>query len=229
MPSTKVDALERALDILEAFGEHKKSLSLKELAEETGLYKSRILRLSASLIERGYMRRDDEGRYHLGPTTWRLGTLYRRSFDLGDHVRPLLAKIVAEINESAAFYVRDGDTRVCLFRQESSHIIRHHIDEGERLPLDLGVAGRVMLAFSGTPGALYDRIRQDGYLNELGERDRDIASVAVPVQPAGDHLVGVLSLAGLNTRFDPKERKRAVKVLMAARKELEAKMGGEVS
>lgn len=222
----KVDALERALDILEAFSDNKNALSLKQLAEETGLYKSRILRLTSSFIDRGYMSRDDDGRYHLGSTLWRLGSVYRRSFDLGDHIRPVLARIVAEINESAAFYVRDSDMRVCLFRHESTQAIRHHVDEGQRLPLDRGVAGRVILAFEGETGALYDKIRNDGFMNELGERDPDVASVAVPVLDTDEGVIGALSIAGLNSRFDEPERDRAVNVLTEARKELEAEFAG---
>lgn len=222
----KVDALERALDILEAFHDGKNVLSLKDLADETGLYKSRILRLTGSFIDRGYMRRDNDGRYHLGPTLWRLGSVYRRGFDLGDHIRPVLANIVSEVNESAAFYVRDGDMRVCLFRHESTHAIRHHVDEGQRLPLDKGVAGRVLLAFEGETGAPYEQIRKDQYMNELGERDRDTASIAVPVFGNSDVLLGVLSIAGLNSRFSEPERERAVEVLKAARRELEAEFAG---
>lgn len=222
----KVDALERALDILEAFNDGRNTLSLKELAEETGLYKSRILRVTASFIDRGYMRRDDDGRFHLGPTLWRLGSVYRRGFDLGDCIRPLLSHIVSEINESAAFYVLDGDMRVCLFRHESTHAIRHHVEEGERLPLDKGVAGRVILAFQGEPGELYEQIRKDGFMNALGERDRDVASVSVPVFGADGAMVGALSIAGLNSRFDESERERAVDILQVARKELEAEFEG---
>lgn len=222
----KVDALERALDILEAFSDSKNSLTLKQLAEETGLYKSRILRLTSSFIDRGYMSRDDGGRYHLGATLWRLGSVYRRGFDLGDHIRPVLARVVSEINESAAFYVRDSDTRVCLFRHESTHAIRHHVEEGQRLPLNKGVAGRVLLAFEGETGELYDKIRNEGFMNALGERDRDTASIAVPVFGTNEKLLGALSIAGLNSRFNEPERKRAVEVLKSARQELEAEFAG---
>lgn len=227
MSATKVDALERALDLLEALADGDKALSLKDLADATGLYKSRILRFSSTLIDRGYMRRDTEGKYLLGPTVWRLGTHFRRRFDLGDHIRPLLARIVEDVNESAAFYVRDGEeTRVCLFRHESTHAIRHHVDEGERLPLALGVAGRVLLAFDGEPGKLYDQIRADGFMNELGERDRDTASMAVPVFSAPGRIAGALSIAGLNSRFDEAARQHALDVLLEARGELEAQLMG---
>lgn len=224
MTAIKVEALERALDILDAFGEGKDALSLKELAEATGLYKSRILRFTASLVDRGYMLRDADGRYRLGPKLWRLGALYRRSFDLGDTVRPILRGIVAEINESASFYVRDGDARICLFRQESTHAIRHHVEEGARLPLERGVGGRVLLAFAGEKGKIYDRIRADGYMNAPGERDRDTASVAVPVYDSAGNLAGALALAGLQTRFSERQRERAVQVLLRASKALGPKL-----
>ena len=49
MSQQRVEAVERALSILEAFGERADRLSLAQIAEETGLYKSTILRLAASV------------------------------------------------------------------------------------------------------------------------------------------------------------------------------------
>ena len=81
MSEDRVEAVERALTILEAFREGEEALSLAALAEKTGFYKSTILRLAASLERFGYLARTPTGLYRLGPSLWRLGSLYRRSFD----------------------------------------------------------------------------------------------------------------------------------------------------
>lgn len=72
----------------------------------------------------------------MGPAVLTLGELYRRHFDFGPHVRPVLRALVEATNETASFYVRDGDERVCVMRHEAPRQIRHHVDEGAALPLD---------------------------------------------------------------------------------------------
>ena len=61
MSEDRVEAVERALTILEAFREGEESLSLAALAEKTGFYKSTILRLAASLERFGYLAREPSG------------------------------------------------------------------------------------------------------------------------------------------------------------------------
>lgn len=223
-PAQGVEAVERALRLLDCFGEDRDALTLKQLADATGLYKSTILRLAASLERFGYLRRLADGRYQLGATLWRLGALYRKRFDVGQHVRPILDRLSAETGESASFYVRDGAVRVCLFRRNSSQAIRHHLDEGAQLPLERGAAGRLILAYTGAEGSEAAALRAAGHAVSVGERDPDTASVSVPVV-AGGQFAGALTVSGLRTRFDAAARQRAVALARAAARELEKLIG----
>lgn len=220
MAENRVDAVERALLILDAFQEGEGSLTLAALAQKTGLYKSTILRLAGSLERFGYLVRDEHGLYHLGPSLWRLGSLYRRGFDLGEHIRPELRLIVDATTETAAFYVREGQERVCLYRLNSPRPIRHHLDEGVRLPLDRGAAGRVLLAYDGSDGEPYETIRETGHYASLGERDPEIAAVSVPVFDASGNLRGALSSSALLSRFDAEARGVAIEVMRESARRL---------
>ncbi|HWP12839.1 MAG TPA: helix-turn-helix domain-containing protein, partial [Ramlibacter sp.] len=73
-----VATLERGLSILDAFSLGAGTLSLAELAGATGLYKSTILRLCASLLRLGFLQRLDDGRYRLGPAVFQLGRRYQQ-------------------------------------------------------------------------------------------------------------------------------------------------------
>ncbi|MGI4860397.1 MAG: IclR family transcriptional regulator, partial [Janthinobacterium lividum] len=131
-----------------------------------------------------------------------LGALYQRSLRLGDILLPLMRELAQLSGESAAFYVRDRDLRVCLHRVDSQHAIRFHVREGDVLPLGSGSGGLTLLAFAGEPGARYARIRAAGYCVSVGERDRDTAGISAPVFGVRQALRGVLTLAGPSSRVD---------------------------
>jgi DNA-binding IclR family transcriptional regulator len=225
--ANRVEAVERALVILDAFVEGGEALTLAALAQKTALHKSTILRLAGSLQRFGYLRRDEAGLYRPGASLWRLGSLYRRSFDLGEQIRPELRRLVEASQETASFYVREGDERICLYRLNSPRAIRHHLDEGIRLPLDRGAAGRVLLAFSGAPGEPHEQTRARGHHISLGERDPMIAAVAVPVRDGRGVLRGALAVSGLRARFDEKARADALGALTQSAQRLAAEMPGD--
>lgn len=225
--ANRVEAVERALMILDAFVEDGEILSLAALAQKTGLHKSTILRLAGSLQRFGYLRRNEAGQYRPGPTLWRLGNLYRRGFDLGEQIRPELRFLVERTQETASFYVKEGDERVCLYRLNSPRPIRHHLDEGVRLPLDRGAAGRVLTAFSGDAGPRHDETRARGHHVSLGERDPMIAAIAVPVRTGQGKLRGALTVSGLLARFDEPARAEALALLRESAARLSASLPGD--
>ena len=212
MSDKGVAAVERALAILDCFESYQESLPLKTIAQKTGLYKSTILRLCVSLESYGYLRRREDGDFQLGPTLWRLGALYRNRFDVATHVRPVLKRLSEATGESASFYVRDGDARICLMRHNSSQAIRHHLEEGVRLPLNLGAAGHLIQAYTDGSDPKTEEIKACGYAISLGERDPNTVSIAVPVLGRGDAFMGALVVSGLGTRFDEAARHQAIEL-----------------
>ncbi len=223
----RVEAVERALGILDAFVDNEPSLTLAAIARRTGLNPSTILRLSASLMRFGYLRRLADGRYSLGPTPLQLSAIYRNSFDLANYIRPALGRLAAETGETAAFYVRDGDKRICLFRHQADTSIRHHIEEGARLPMGKGASAHVLSAFEGdeaAPGGT--AIRQQGYAVSLGERDPESAAIAAPVFGSNGQLVGALGIAALLSRLLRKDREQLVRFVLAAARGVTTALGG---
>lgn len=201
MSVQKVEAVERALSLLDCFERHHSSLSLAELAERSGMYKSTILRLAASLERFGYLVRRNDGRFRIGATPGRLAAIYREGFDLEQLIRPELLRLVQETGETASFYIREGNNRVCLYRENSRRAARHHLEEGATLPIESGASGHVLRAF-GQPRNPQDELhRLAGHAMSLGERDPDLAAIAVPVLGPDGLLYGALSVSGIITRF----------------------------
>jgi DNA-binding IclR family transcriptional regulator len=224
-PTTGVAAVERALAILDAFTEGNQALPLAELSRRTGLYKSTLLRLAHTLIQRGYLRRLADGSFCLGPALLKLGTLYQQSFDLGRFVTPVLTRLAATTGESASLYVREGDKRTCLFRVHSHvHHVLHYVTPGTQLPLDTGATGEVIRAFTEPIPAN----EQQHKVLVVSARDRkgDTAALAAPIFGV-QGFVGALSLAGPRSRFDDATVRHLSLVILDAALELTRALGGD--
>jgi DNA-binding IclR family transcriptional regulator len=216
-------AVDRALSLLAAFRSGDISLSLAELAVRTRLYKSTVLRLLASLEHARLLQRLENGTYSLGSEVARLSTLYAASFSLDRVVLPVLRELVEKTGESAAYHVRQGQARLCLYRVDSPHPIRDHIKAGDLLPLDRGTGGRILAAFdpelsrgaSARDRKLYAQIRGQGYFAATGDRLAEVAGISAPVWHADGTLAAAVTLTMPSHRY----HERYVKpVLEAARR-----------
>jgi DNA-binding IclR family transcriptional regulator len=218
-------AVDRALSLLCAFRGGEDALSLAELSERTQLYKSTALRLLASLEHARLLQRMADGRYALGPEVSRLNAIYAASFSLEAQVLPVMRELVAATQESAAFHVRQGDQRLCLYRVDSPHLLRDHIRAGDLLPLDRGAGGRVLMAFGGAQGRMYEEIRQRGFVVLSSDRVPGLTGISAPVWNAAGELAGALTLTLPEQRMKP-EFTDAVR---EAAKRLTLRLGGPVS
>jgi DNA-binding IclR family transcriptional regulator len=222
-----VEAVDRALAILTTFEVGHERQTLAELAARTGFYKSTILRLARSLERGGYLHREDNGDFSLGAEPVRLAAIHRRSSKLEDKVRPVLRALLDKTGESASFFRREGNRRLCLFREETRRGIRDHVMEGDMLPLNVGAAGKVLTGFgrSNLSAIQYAKLYAELPMVSHGERDPEIAAIAVPVF-AHDGLSGALTISGPRTRLTPQRLKEISPTLTAHARRLTDILGG---
>lgn len=222
-----VIAVTRALSLMEAFAVGESTLSLAEMSRRAGMHKTTALRLARTLALSQYMVQADDGQWRLGPAAGWLGARYQAGFDVNNVVEPALHQLVKETGESASFYVREGDIRSCVARVEGPQSVRHNVRIGERLPLNKGAPGRVILAFSGASGEPYESIRECGFHISLGEREAEVASVAAPVFGLNWRLLGSMCISGPSSRLTKaKLQKHAKSVIRAANQLSYALAGG---
>ena len=203
-----VAAVDRAISLLSVFTRETPTLSLSELAERTRLYKSTVLRMLASLEHADWIQRTEDGRYAIGPEIARLHSIHTASFSLEAAVVPVLRDLVIATGESAAYHVRHGVGRRCLYRVDSPHPVRDHIRAGDLLPLDRGTGGRVLTAFdpvlghvAGPDSDLYARIRRDGYCIAKGDRLSEVAGISVPIFLLSGDIAAAVTLTAPVHRF----------------------------
>ena len=167
--------------------------------------------------------RQSDGRYALGPVIPWLHAAYAAGFSLESVVMPALRGLVDSTAETAAFHVRQGDHRVCMYRVDSPQPVREQVKVGDIMPLDSGAGGRVLLAYAGAPGALYANIRSSAVAVLSGDRLPGVAGISSPVFDASGVLVGAVTLTM------PKERlaDRQVTHVIATARTITTRLGGQ--
>jgi len=219
-----VSALERGLAVLDALGAAGEPVPLAELSRRTGLYKSTLLRLLASLERCRYAVRQTDGRYRLGPVVLQLGHAYARGFDLRAALEPALTRLAAQTREAASFFLREGDGRLCLARVEGRQEVRDWVTVGSMLPLQ-GAAGHLLRAFEGGYSPSVPLVYAS-----FGERTPEVAAVSAPVFRNGSRLAGALTISGTCTRFrDDAHRSAMTTALLQEAELLTRELDGDVS
>jgi DNA-binding IclR family transcriptional regulator len=229
LPEAGVAALERGLSILNVFSTGAGTMSLAELAVATGLYKSTILRLCASLLRLGFLQRLDDGRYRLGSAVFQLGRRYQQSFRLGDVVVPVLRELVARSGETASFYIRDGQRDTCLFRVESPNPIRDAgVAEGDSFPIDSSAGSRVLSTFLVAEGPGKKQVRSK--LVVVARRSKRVVgagAVICPVFGVDGALAGTLVLSGPDARFSDPAATAMKDLILKQAAQLTKTLGGD--
>ncbi|MDR5866973.1 helix-turn-helix domain-containing protein [Halomonas koreensis] len=135
MAQDRVEAVERALTALEAFDTDREALTLAELAQATGFYKSTLLRLLGSLERFDYVQRSADGRWRLGASPGRLARRHAPGRHLAARVQPWLDRLAAETGETAALLEIRGDQVECRLAALPASELRHELRPGRRWPL----------------------------------------------------------------------------------------------
>lgn len=180
-----VGVLDKSVAVIDAVAVSPGPCSLADLVRATGLTRATTHRLAVALEAHRLLRRTADGRFALGLRLLALGREAAEDWPLADLARPALVELRDSTGESAQLYVREGDHRVCLASLDSGHELRTIVEEGARLPLGLGSAGR-LLAGEAPP---------TGYTASTGERAPGVGSVSAPIVVDGE-LVAVLGISG---------------------------------
>lgn len=230
MSADGVGAVDRALSIVEAFKDGDDKISLQTLSARTKLNKATIIRLIASLEKFGYVHRISQGIYALGPAFLKFSECYKNNFQLSDHIQPALRQLMYNTGESAAFFIRDGDMRVCLYKVESTtSVLVSRLQVGDSRSILPSGTGKVLLAFSPifSERKGWENVANNYYSVSKGEREADISSVAAPIFKSNQEMVGALSVSGPTANFTDEAISTYKAQLLSAAADLTSRLGGD--
>ena len=223
-PSGSVQAVDRALDILEALAAAGAPLGVSALAQSTGLPVGTIHRLLRTLAGRGFVRQEATRDYALGPSLFRVGHASTRA--IAAPARPYLARLVEISGETANLAVLEGDHVVYVAQVPSPHRLRMFAEVGRHVLPHSTAVGKVLLADrpadvadgiirrtglpAHTPNTISDparfaaelgRVRAAGWAVDDEEEETGVRCFAVPVRDGG-RVIAAMSVSGPAARFE---------------------------
>jgi DNA-binding IclR family transcriptional regulator len=211
--SYSIQAVENALDVLEALSEIDDDVRISQLSEKLAMNKTSVFRLLATFENRGYVEREElSGKYRLGLSAYEIGQKFLSRMGLLRHARPVAERLARGCNEAAYIVVRRGKEALFLDMVDTTQKVKIVSLVGNRYPLDTTAAGQVLLAFNNDNGSRnidtsqtdispLAEVRRQGFAQDSDALGDGIASVAAPLFGSGGKLHGVLCIVGPEFRL----------------------------
>lgn len=226
--TSSVEAIERAIRILDAFSIDRPELGVAEITRALGLKRSTVHRALSTMEAGGLLKQDPATqKYGLGSKVLKLAHVLQSQLSLGAVALPYMRALRDRFNETVALHVLEGRARVVVQQVESTHDLRRIYHEaGKPLPLHAGSPGKAILAFlprneivaiieSTGLDALtgktvtdaenllleLEEIRRLGYSTSVGERSDGISSISCPIRGRDGRVIASMNISGPEQRF----------------------------
>ena len=217
----------KALAVLDLMGEQRRPLSVAEVAERVGADRATVYRMLMTLVQAGYVRRDETTRlYRLSFKVLSLARHLVSEDERASQILFTLRRISEETGETVHYSALDRDAAVLLFRAKGTQRVAVDFQIGDRSPLHCSSIGKVLLAYLDAPAveailaaglpqvapntitdpeamrAELTAVRAQGYAFDDLEFAPDMRCVAVPVFENGGSVPGGIAISGPSSRFD---------------------------
>lgn len=248
-PPGLLQTVDRALQVLLSLDRHRQEWGVTEVATEFGWDKSVAQRILATLAHRGLLISDPATRrYRIGPAILLLHRLWEQSGSLQLLVHDLMQGLSDRTGLTSVLAVPDIAHMRCVSSVEGrTGKIRYYPLVGELYPAHAGATSKAYFGFlaesdrrrilSGRPMAKFTdktvtseseleqqlaAIRSRGYAYTVGEYDRGVATLAVPVMLKGEPVAS-LSVAG--SEADLPDDGKWLPLLQDIRDQVERRLG----
>ena len=251
----RIQAIERAVAILNAFSAEEPELGVTELSERLGLHKSTVHRFLVNLEAAGLVERNRHtSRYRLGLRIFELGGLVLQQMNLWDEALPFLEGLVQDTGETGHLAVLDGGEAVYIERVEARRALRIPSAIGHGYPAHATSLGKVLLAHLARedcealiaerglarcapntitdPDRLWqelDAVHARGFAVDDEEYEEGLRCVGAPIVGHTGQVVAAIGIGGPVTRVTPDRVDELAELVRTAAGSLSRRMGAEQS
>jgi DNA-binding IclR family transcriptional regulator len=141
-----VPAVSRALTLLERLAGARAPMSLARLATDLDLPKSSVHGLCNTLVSFGYLRRQSDGAFLIGPSVMGLAEAFVSGTDVATEFAALWSDAGAAPEETVVLSVLSGTDALYMAVRNSARPLGLAFNVGMRLPAHLSGSAKAMLA-----------------------------------------------------------------------------------
>ncbi len=140
-----LEALARALRIVQVFNRDRRQLTLSDIAKLVDLPRASVRRTLLTLVHLGFAETD--GRvFRLTPRILTLAGAYLTSNSISDILQPAVERLAAEVGEACSAAVIDGENVIMIAHASPNRVTNLSAQIGFRVPAVSSSLGRVLLA-----------------------------------------------------------------------------------
>ncbi len=229
----------KAFRVLELLVHAEEPVSLTRIAAETGLQKSNVHRLLATLGALGYVSRGDSSLYEPSLRTWEMGQHVYGRVSIAAKARPVLRRLMEQTGESAHLAIFDRMETIYLDKVETANPVRAYTVTGGRAPAYCTASGKALLAWQSadtvravaatiaplTDSTVRDHaalakelasVRSQGYAINLGEFRDNVAGLAAPIRLGANEAVAAVGISGPLDRLRPRKARSLAPLVIDA-------------
>jgi IclR family KDG regulon transcriptional repressor len=246
----QLSAVSRTILILETLSKIKK-INLEQLAKITELPKPTLLRFLGSLINLGYIYKDENDLYSLTLKMFSIGSNSLSHINLIDIAAPFADELCNYFKETVHMGILDEDHAVYVLKRESSYTIRMYSRVGKRIPLYCTAIGKNLLsdmnkedvnnyieATEFIPFTKYtlnkqnlekqlDIVKQQGWAQDDQEHEEGITCIGGSIRDFSGKVVASLSVSWPIFRFKDKNKDEVINKIVDTCDKISAMLGYE--
>ncbi len=213
-----VQSIDRTMIIAKVLLSKESGLSISDLSNECELPLSTLHRLLKAMIKHDMVQQDHETKlYSIGTIWMEYGLKTYDTINYVAKIRPELIHLMNEVEESVYLSKPVGLDALIIERiDNTNNPIRIYDSLGLRIPMNIGAANKVMLAYMPLEksreilGSLIKKedlsemesvlvtIKKQGYAISHEERTDGTSSIAVPFLNRFDEVIGAVSIGFIN-------------------------------
>lgn len=143
----RVQAVDKAVELLDFFWKERRAFSVTELAQRTGSAKSSVHTTLSTLLDHGLvMQNPKNGKYYLGYHAYELGCAASEPWEILPVAEHYMRRVVDEFDISLYLGKRYGSDVILLKNVEPYHEAILSWPQGARMPLFACAQGKCILA-----------------------------------------------------------------------------------
>jgi len=143
-----VPILEKGMELLELLGNHHNGLTIQEMCKCLNHSKTSIYRIATTLLEMGYLTKDDDSnRFLLSRKIFRLGLAALGEANILERAIEPMKRLRDDVKESVMLGTLVGNEAVLLEQVLGAHDFTFMLRSGTHLCLHASAPGKVLLAY----------------------------------------------------------------------------------